>query len=76
MTISTELLIEQTLALPTEIRAFLAERLIESLDRQDSGELSPAWRKEIQHRCAELEANVETLRDADSVFRDAFAALE
>lgn len=76
VTVSTDLLIEQTLSLPAELRAFLAERLIESLDGQDSGELSPEWKEEIQLRCRELDRNVAVLRDADAVFRDAFSALE
>lgn len=76
MTADTAKIVDQTLSLPPNVRAFLAERLIESLDWRDDGELSPEWRAEVRRRCVQLDSDAVVLRDADDVFADAFAALE
>jgi len=57
-------------------RAFVAERLIESLDAADDGELSPEWREEIRRRCREIDEGLVDLRDAADVFAKAYEALE
>ena len=43
------------LNLPREARAFLAEKLLESLDFEESFQVSPEWQKEIGKRCHELD---------------------
>lgn len=74
MTAGLDKIVTEALELPPPIRAFLAEKLIESLD-VDDGELSPEWRKTIQRRCREIEQGVAVLSDADAVFARAYAAL-
>jgi hypothetical protein len=61
--------------LPPPLRAFVAEKLIESLDAPDSPPLSVKWREEIRRRCAEMDRDAVELRDADKVFAKAFTAL-
>ena len=55
--------------------AFVAERLIESLDAAPGAELSPEWREEIRKRCRELDKGLVELRDAADVFEKAYASL-
>ncbi len=55
-------------------RAFVAERLIESLDAVAGEEISPARREEIIQRCREVDEDSVELRDAADVFARAYAA--
>jgi putative addiction module component (TIGR02574 family) len=45
---------KEALALPLEDRARLAEKLLESLDREISSPLSEAWEEEIERRREEV----------------------
>jgi putative addiction module component (TIGR02574 family) len=48
-------LVEEALALPSESRAYLAERLLETLDAEENFVVSQAWRNEVRKRCQELD---------------------
>jgi putative addiction module component (TIGR02574 family) len=50
-----EKLITEALQLPREARAFIAEKLLESLDFDEAFEVSPEWKDEIRRRCQELD---------------------
>jgi hypothetical protein len=67
--------VTQAMELPPSLRAFVAEKLIESLDAPDSPPLSAKWRKEVRRRCAEVDRGAVKLRDADKVFAKAYAAM-
>ena len=75
MSTTAEKVVTQALELPPTLRAFVAEKLIESLDAPDGPALSAAWREEIRRRCAEMDCCAVQLFDADKVFTKAFAAL-
>jgi len=75
MTIAVEKIVSEALELPAPARAFVAEKLIESLDVVSGGELSPQWREEVHRRCREIDQGAVELRDAESVFARAYAAL-
>jgi putative addiction module component (TIGR02574 family) len=45
-------ILENVLNMPREQRAFLAGRLIDSLDDSADMDVEAAWQKEIQHRIA------------------------
>ena len=66
---TTDTIIDQVLHLPRESRAFLAEKLLESLDHEDF-EVSPEWMEEIRRRCAEIDQGAVGLIPADQVFED------
>lgn len=68
MNITAEKIVEEALELPPEARAFVAERLIESLDAGAPADISPAWREEIRRRCREIDEGTADLRDATEVF--------
>jgi putative addiction module component (TIGR02574 family) len=75
MTVAVEKIVSELLELPPAVRAFVAEKLIESLDAASVGELSAQWREEIRRRCAEIDRGTVELRDAESVFARAYLAL-
>ncbi len=68
-------IVSEALGLPPQARAFVAEKLIESLDAEGEAELSPAWRAEVQKRCREIDQGLVALRDAEDVFTKAHSSL-
>lgn len=75
MSMTAEKIVTEALSLSLHTRAFVAERLIESLDARPEAELSPAWRAEVRKRCREVDAESVELHDAADVFAKAYAAL-
>jgi hypothetical protein len=63
------------LGLPPALRAFVAEKLIESLDASVAPRLSAKWQKEVRRRCADVDRGAVKLRDANKVFAKAYASL-
>jgi putative addiction module component (TIGR02574 family) len=76
MGLPAEKIIAEALRLPTQLRALLAERLIESLDLKESGEVSPEWREEIIRRCKEIDEGLTELIPAEVVMLRAYSALK
>ena len=54
MPMKVEEIAEEALALPSEARALLADRLVESLDPAEDGQLHQLWAPEAQRRLQEL----------------------
>ncbi len=50
MGLNVEQIAEEALALPSEARALLADRLVESLDPAEDGHLHQLWREEALRR--------------------------
>ncbi len=75
MKITVEQVVSEALELPPSARAFIAEKIIESLDAAAGVELSPQWKEEIRKRCNEVDQGLVQLRDAESIFEKAYAAL-
>ncbi len=75
MSMTVDKIVSEALDLSPQARAFLAERLIESLDAAPGTEISAEWREEIKKRCREVDEGVVELRDAADVFAKAYAAL-
>ncbi len=61
-------LADEALALPTESRAYLAEKLLETLDFEDDFKVSDAWKAEARKRCHELDEGVVQSIPAEVVF--------
>ena len=76
MSMTAEKIVAEALSLSPEARAFVAERLIESLDISLGPELSSAWREELRKRCQEIDGGTVELRNAADVFSKAYGALE
>ena len=56
MSLTTECILQDALALPEDQRAELATRLLQSLDRDVEPDAEEAWAVEIERRCATLDA--------------------
>ena len=72
---TVDMIISEALGLPPQARAFVAEKLIESLDAEPGAKLSPAWPEEVRKRCREIDEGLVELRDAQDVLRKAHAAI-
>ena len=61
-------LAEEALALPPESRAFLVDKLLETLDFEEDFVISDAWRTEVRKRCQELDSgNVVSVPADDAI---------
>jgi putative addiction module component (TIGR02574 family) len=69
-------IITEVLSLSPQARAFVAEKLIESLDSEEEVILSSAWKEEVRKRCSEIDEGTAELHDAEDVFARAYAALK
>jgi len=68
-------LVSEALLLPSSSRAFLAEKLLESLDFEEDFEISDEWKAEIARRIRELDNGTVTTVPAEQVFADLRARL-
>jgi hypothetical protein len=70
MPLRVEELTDEALALPSEARAMLADRLVESLDPAEDGVIHQLWALEGQRRLSELRSGtVELIPGDDSIER-------
>ncbi|RJR48868.1 MAG: addiction module antitoxin RelB [Desulfobacteraceae bacterium] len=76
MAVKAEKVVKDALKLPREERAFVAEKLLESLDFEEPFPLSPEWKAELLRRCRELDEGKTELIPADDVLREAGESLE
>ena len=76
MGLPAEKIIAEALQLPATLRALVAERLIESLDLEESGEVTPEWRDEIVRRCREIDEKIVDRIAAETVLARACATLK
>jgi len=67
---------EEVLSLPTEERARLAERLLDSLDAPSEEEISELWLEEEARRAREIDEGLVELVSSDEVERKARALLK
>jgi len=73
---NAENIIRNALLLPRDIRALIAEKLLESLDYEEPFELSREWEEEIERRCQEIDNGTVQLIPGDQVLKEAIARLE
>jgi hypothetical protein len=76
MGLPAEKIITEALQLSAPLRALVAERLIESLDQDESAEISPEWREEVARRCREIDEQLVELTSAETVMARAYSALQ
>lgn len=73
---SMKKLIDEVLNLPIEMKAYLAEKLLENLETDFNADISIEWKNEIDRRCAEIDSGISVLKDSDEVFKNAFNKLK
>ena len=76
MNSNIEKIMAEALKLSIQARAFVAEKLIESLDADQSETLSLEWREEIRKRCQEIDEGLVELSDEQAVFERAYSVFE
>lgn len=76
MTSQSETILNDALKLPLAVRAYIAERLIESLDEEKGLPLSPAWQEEIKRRRLEVKNGTVPLIPAEEAFAHAYRTIE
>jgi len=58
------------------MRAFIAEKLLESLDFEEPFDLSSEWKEEISRRCRQIDEGQVQLTPGDKVFAEAAKRLQ
>jgi putative addiction module component (TIGR02574 family) len=71
-----EHVMKQVLELPIQVRAFLAEKLLESLDFEEPFDLSDEWKEEISRRCRQIDEGEVQLTPGDKVFTEAVKRIQ
>lgn len=69
---STAQVLDEALHLPIPARAFLAEKLLESLDVEPDFTITDEWHCEIIRRCEEIDSGSVQLIPAEDTFKRAF----
>lgn len=75
MHMSVEQLVDEALALPSEARALLADRLVESLDPAEDGYLRELWLREAKRRMDEARRGEVQTVSAEAVFAEVRQAI-
>ncbi|NNM80616.1 MAG: addiction module protein [Gallionella sp.] len=75
MQITLEQIAEGALALPSEARALLADRLVESLDPADDGYIRQLWVTEAQRRIAQVRSGAVSTIPGEVAFAQVKAAI-
>ena len=75
MNTSVDKIMAEAMELPSPLRAFLAAKLLESLDVDGAQELSPEWKEEIRKRCRQIDEGTVQLVAAEEAFARAYARL-
>jgi hypothetical protein len=75
MNTSVDKIMAEALELPSSLRAFLAAKLLESLDVDGAQELSSEWKEEIRKRCRGIDEGTVQLVEAEEAFARAYSKL-
>lgn len=76
MLITVEQIAEEALSLPSEARALLADRLVESLDPAEDGYVRHLWVQEAQRRIAEVRSGKVATISGEAAFAQVKLAIE
>lgn len=75
MHMTVEQIAEEAMALPSEARALLADRLVESLDPAEDGLIRQLWMREARRRIDEVRSGSVKTIPADEAFAQVRQAL-
>jgi putative addiction module component (TIGR02574 family) len=75
MNITVEQIAEEALSLPSEARALLADRLVESLDPAEDGYIRQLWLKEARRRIDEVRSGEVATISGEDVFAQVRASI-
>ncbi len=69
METATKQMLNEVLELPKPIRAFLSEKLLESLEYDDDFQISKEWDLELERRCKEIDNGKTQLISFEEVYQ-------
>ncbi|MGL1833470.1 addiction module protein [Rhodocyclaceae bacterium SMB388] len=75
MRMTVEQIADEALALPSEARALLADRLVESLDPAEDGYIRQLWLQEANRRIAEVRSGAVETVSAETAFKEVRQAI-
>ena len=75
MKTSVDKIMAEAVELPSPLRAFLAAKLLESLDVDGAQEFSAEWKEEIRKRCRQIDEGTVQLVEAEEAFTRAYSKL-
>jgi len=75
MSITVEQIAEEALSLPSEARALLADRLVESLDPAEDGYIRQLWMRETRRRIDEVRSGSVSTISGEDAFTQVNAAI-
>lgn len=75
MHMSVEQIADEALALPSEARALLADRLVESLDPAEDGYIRQLWMREAKRRVDEVRCGEVQTVTAEQAFAEVRQAI-
>jgi len=75
MRMTVEQIADEALALPSEARALLADRLVESLDPAEDGYIRHLWLQEANRRVAEVRSGAVKTVSAEAAFKEVRQAI-
>jgi putative addiction module component (TIGR02574 family) len=75
MHLTVEQIADEALALPSEARALLADRLVESLDPAEDGYIRQLWMREARRRVDEVRRGEVQTVPADKAFAEVRQAI-
>lgn len=75
MSITVEQIAEEALSLPSEARALLADRLVESLDPAEDGYIRQLWIREARRRIEEVRSGSVSTISGENAFAQVSAAI-
>jgi putative addiction module component (TIGR02574 family) len=76
VSLEIEHVMKQALELPSQDRAFIAGKLLESLDFEEPFEVSSEWKDEIERRYRQIDEGQAKLAAGDRVFKEAIKRLQ
>jgi putative addiction module component (TIGR02574 family) len=75
MSAAAKEIVQAALKLDPQVRAEVAQEILESIEASSYGELSPAWEEELDRRVREIEEGRVQLVPAEQVFAEIEASL-
>lgn len=73
---TVEQILQEVALLPAPTRAFIAEKILETLDSEAQIDLSPEWISLIQQRISDIDAGIVQMVGAEEALNQIWSELE
>jgi hypothetical protein len=73
---TVEQILQEVALLPAPTRAFIAEKILETLDSEEQITLSPEWISLIQQRISDIDAGIVQMVGAEEALKQIWSELE